>query len=220
YFEGTDIGGTQFIDIGEILEAAALADKIVVGLGENTYAENLGNVGELALPERQLDLVYQIAAVTDKPIVVVLVQGRPRGLGKAADIASAVVNAYLPGEYGGLPIAEILYGRVNPSGRLPYTYPATEAQASTTVWQPAYSDYSPQWAFGYGLGYSSIAYSSVAVSSNILKPNSSIEVSVTATNNGPYTQKETVMLFTNQPYHFGIAAENNRLRKFTKISLD
>ncbi|KAJ1730002.1 hypothetical protein LPJ72_004679, partial [Coemansia sp. Benny D160-2] len=94
------------------------------------------------------------------------------------------------------------------------------AQASTTVWQPAYSDYSPQWAFGYGLGYSSIAYSSVAVSSSILEPNSSIEVSVTATNNGPYAQKETVMLFTSQPYHFGIAAENNRLRKFTKISLD
>ncbi|KAJ2085699.1 hypothetical protein IW138_006163, partial [Coemansia sp. RSA 986] len=153
------------------------------------------------------------------PIAVVLVQGRPRRLGRIPDIADAVINAYLPGEYGGLPIAEILYGKVNPSGRLPYTYPATESQASTTVWQPAYSDYTPQWAFGYGLGYSSIEYSNITASSSTLDTKSSIDVVVNITNTGPYPQKETVMLFTRQTHRFDLAPDNNRLRKFAKINI-
>ncbi|KAJ2214391.1 hypothetical protein EV179_003056 [Coemansia sp. RSA 487] len=219
YFEGTDIDGSGFTELGEILAAARFADKVVVGLGENTYAENLGNIGELLLPERQLELVHQIAAVTKAPIAVVLVQGRPRRLGRIPDIVDAVINAYLPGEYGGLPIAEILYGKVNPSGRLPYTYPATESQASTTVWQPAYSDYTPQWAFGYGLGYSSIEYSNITASSSTLDTKSSIDVVVNITNTGPYPQKETVMLFTRQTHRFDLAPDNNRLRKFAKINI-
>ncbi|KAJ2559427.1 hypothetical protein EV175_000342 [Coemansia sp. RSA 1933] len=219
YFSGTDIDGSEFFEMSEILAAARAADKVVIGLGEHTYAENLGNIGELLLPERQLELVDKIAAATDSPIAVVLVQGRPRRLGKIPGLVDAVVNAYLPGEYGGLPIAEILYGKVNPSGRLPYTYPATEAQASTTVWQPAYSEYNPQWAFGYGLGYSTFKYSNVTVSSNTLGTDSPIDVSVSITNYGPYPQKETVMLFTQQAYRFNLAPENNRLRKFAKVNI-
>ncbi|KAJ1890643.1 hypothetical protein LPJ81_005901, partial [Coemansia sp. IMI 209127] len=215
----TDIDGSEFIELDDILAAAKSADKIVIGLGEHTYAENVGNIGELLLPERQLGLVYQIAAATNASIAVVLVQGRPRRLGKIPEVADAIVNAYLPGEYGGLPIAEILYGKVNPSGRLPYTYPATESQASTTVWQPAYSDYSPQWAFGYGLGYSTIEYSNVTVSNSVLAMDIPITVSVVVTNTGPYPQKEVVMLFTQQFYRFNLAPENNRLRKFAKVDV-
>ncbi|KAI9503471.1 glycoside hydrolase superfamily [Coemansia spiralis] len=219
YFEGTDIDGVEFIGLDGIYAAAKEADKIVIGLGEHTYAEVDGNIGELALPAKQLSLVHQIAAVSKKPIAVVLVQGRPRGLGNVPSVADAVVNAYLPGDYGGLPIAEILYGNVNPSGRLPYTYPGTESQASTTVWQPAYSNYNPLWAFGYGIGYSSMVYSNVSVSSNTLKQGSPVTVSVSITNEGPYPQKEVVMLFTKQDYRFNLAPENNRLRKFTKTEI-
>ncbi|KAJ2668598.1 hypothetical protein GGI25_006407 [Coemansia spiralis] len=219
YFEGTDIDGVEFIGLDGIYAAAKEADKIVIGLGEHTYAEVDGNIGELALPAKQLSLVHQIAAVSKKPIAVVLVQGRPRGLGNVPSVADAVVNAYLPGDYGGLSIAEILYGNVNPSGRLPYTYPGTESQASTTVWQPAYSNYNPLWAFGYGIGYSSMVYSNVSVSSNTLKQGSPVTVSVSITNEGPYPQKEVVMLFTKQDYRFNLAPENNRLRKFTKTEI-
>ncbi|KAJ2869630.1 hypothetical protein GGI22_000148, partial [Coemansia erecta] len=173
----------------------------------------------LLLPERQLELVYQIAAATDASIAVLLVQGRPRRLGKIPELADAIINAYLPGEYGGLPIAEILYGKVNPSGRLPYTYPATESQASTTVWQPAYSDYNPQWPFGYGLGYSTIEYSNITVSNTVLAEDIPIIVSVVVTNTGLYPQKEVIMLFTQQSYRFNLAPENNRLRKFVKVDV-
>ncbi|KAJ2366903.1 hypothetical protein IW150_005817 [Coemansia sp. RSA 2607] len=219
YFEGTDINGTELNDIDAIIAAAKSADKIVVGLGEHTYAEIAGDIDQLHLPQNHLDLVYSIAAGAEKPIVVVLVEGRPRILDHIADIADAIITAYLPGTYGGLPVAEVLYGNVNPSGRLPYTYPATEAQASTTIWQPSFSDYNPQWAFGYGLGYSEVVYSNITVSSTDLRVGQPITVSVSITNQGPYAQKEPVLLFTNQEYRFDMAPEHLRLRDFDKIEL-
>ncbi|KAJ2049865.1 hypothetical protein H4S04_002961 [Coemansia sp. S16] len=219
YMPGVDIDGTTLIDIDTVIATAKLADKIVVGLGEKTYAENVGNIDSLVLPWQQLNLVYTLARKAKKPIVVVLVEGRPRGLGRIPDVAAAIVQAYLPGSYGGLPIAEILYGAVNPSGRLPYSYPATEAQASTTIWQSSYVSYNPQWAFGYGLGYSKVTYSNVTLSSNVLRPGEPITASVSVINNGLYAQKESVMLFTHQQYRVGYALELYRLRNFVKVDL-
>ncbi|KAJ1898746.1 hypothetical protein LPJ66_002558 [Kickxella alabastrina] len=219
YFEGVDIKGSELINISAVIAAAKKADKIVIGLGEGTYAEIDGNIDSMKLPQNQLELVYAIATATEKPIVAVLVEGRPRLLERVAGIADGIVQAYLPGTYGGLPIAEILYGKVNPSGRLPYTYPATEAQASTTIWQPSYTDYKPQWAFGYGLSYSHVEYTNVTVSCSTLTLDKPITISVSITNHGPYPQKETVLLFTNQPYRFDMAPEHYRMRHFTKVSL-
>ncbi|KAJ1898745.1 hypothetical protein LPJ66_002557 [Kickxella alabastrina] len=219
YLLGIDIGGTGTIDVDKITSAAQSADKIVIGLGENTYAEEQGNIDSLALPWQQLNLVYTVAAATKKPVVVVLIEGRPRGLANVPKIADAIVNAYLPGAYGGLPIAEVLYGKVNPSGRLPITYPATEAQASSTIWQASYSAYNPQWEFGYGLGYSNVTYSNVTLSSSSLTVGSPITASVTITNKGPYPQKEPVLLFTRQQYRLGYAPEHYRLRDFIKVDL-
>ncbi|KAJ2252235.1 hypothetical protein GGI13_003401, partial [Coemansia sp. RSA 455] len=219
YFKGVDIDGIPLTDIGAIIEAAKEADKIVIGLGERTYAEFEGNIGNLTLPDGQLNLVYTLAKATAKPIVVVLIEGRPRILGNVVHAAAAIVNAYLPGAYGGLPIAEILYGLVNPSGRLPYTYPATESQASTTIWQSSFSNYDPQWAFGFGMSYSQITYSNVTLSSNVLRPGAPITATINITNKGPRAQKETVMLFTNQPYRFDLAPDHLRLRAFDKVHL-
>ncbi|KAJ2601705.1 hypothetical protein GGF39_001106 [Coemansia sp. RSA 1721] len=219
YFEGTDIYGSELVDVGPITEAARLADKIVVGLGESPYAEIEGDIGNLRLPQNQLNLVYTVAEASHKPIVVVLVEGRPRILDAVANVADGIVQAYLPGTYGGLPIAEILFGKVNPSGRLPYTYPAFESQASTTIWQPSFSDYNPQWAFGFGLGYSRIEYSNITVSSNSLKVGKPITISLNVTNHGPYAQKEALLLFTNQEYRFDMAPEHMRLRDFAKVGL-
>ncbi|KAJ2439016.1 hypothetical protein GGF42_008103 [Coemansia sp. RSA 2424] len=219
YFEGVDIDGVPVTSISAIIDAAEEADKIVIGLGEKTYAEIDGNIGNLALPDGQLNLVYTLASETKKPIVVVLIEGRPRILDHVVDAASAIVQAYLPGAYGGLPIAEVLYGLVNPSGRLPYSYPATESQASTTIWQPSFSTYNPQWAFGYGLGYSNVTYSNVTLSSYVLYPGASITASVNLTNKGPRAQKETVTLFTNQAYRFDSAPDHLRLRNYAKVDL-
>ncbi|KAJ2822778.1 hypothetical protein IWW50_004069 [Coemansia erecta] len=220
YMPGVDIDGDELIDIDDVVAAAAEADKVVIGLGEHTYAENVGNIGQLQLPQKHIDLVAAIANQTNTPIVVVLVQGRPRGLGGIAQDAAAIVNAYLPGVYGGLPIAEMLYGMYSPSGRLPTTYPATEAQASTTIWQPSYGEYAPQWAFGFGLGYSKVAYTNVTLSRTELRMGSPITVSVSVTNHGPLAQKEVVQMYTHQQYRAGYAPELYRLRAFSKINLD
>ncbi|KAJ1661680.1 hypothetical protein EV178_006478 [Coemansia sp. RSA 1646] len=219
YYLGIDIQGENYTDVSAILQAARNADKIVIGLGEPSYAEEFGNRGNMTLPAKHIDLVNQVAAATSAPIVVVLVEGRPRLLGDIPKVVDAIVDAYLPGPYGGLPIAEILYGKTNPSGRLPITYPAMESQHSTSIWQPLYMDYSPQWPFGFGLGYSSISYSNVTVSSDTLSVGSPITASVTVTNNGPYDQKEPIMLFTRQHYRNNYAPENYRLRNFDKVDL-
>ncbi|KAJ2713147.1 hypothetical protein H4R19_002396 [Coemansia spiralis] len=220
YMPAVDIDGASLIDIDTVLAAAKQADKVVIGLGEHTYAENMGNIGALALPQKQLELVELVTSQADTPVALVLIAGRPRGLGSAADAASAILNAYLPGAYGGLPIAEILYGRVSPSGRLPYTYPATEAQASTTIWQSSYVEYKPQWAFGYGLGYAQVSYSNVSVSADTLRLGRPITASVTVTNNGPCAQREAVQLYTHQHYRTGYAPDLFRLRAFDKVSLE
>ncbi|KAJ2897257.1 hypothetical protein IWW38_001778 [Coemansia aciculifera] len=219
YYKGVDIDGVVRTSIGAIIEAAKEADKIVIGLGEKTYAEVDGNIDNLALPDGQINLVHTLAKATGKPVVVVLIEGRPRILGPVVHSASAILQAYLPGAYGGLPIAETLYGLVNPSGRLPYSYPASESQASTTIWQPSFSDYNPQWAFGFGLGYSNVTYSNVTLSSNVLSPGAPITATVYLTNKGPRAQKETVMLFTNQQYRFNLAPDHLRLRNFAKVDL-
>ncbi|KAI9503476.1 hypothetical protein GGI25_006443 [Coemansia spiralis] len=219
YYLGVDIQGENYTNFDEILNAARTVDKVVIGLGESSYAEEFGNRGNLTLPAKHLDLVRQVARVTQAPIIVVLVEGRPRILEDVADIADSIIDAYLPGAYGGLPIAEILYGKTNPSGRLPITYPAEESQASDTVWQPAYMEYAPQWPFGYGLGYSSISYSNVTLSSSSVSIGSPVIASVKVTNNGPYPQKEPVLMFTQQQYRPFYAPENYRLRAFDKVDL-
>ncbi|KAI8320652.1 hypothetical protein GQ54DRAFT_305375 [Martensiomyces pterosporus] len=219
FFQGVDIDGTNLIDIDSVIAAAKSADKIVIGLGEHTYAENLGNIDSLALPWQQLNLVYTVAGAAQKPVVVVLIEGRARGLGGVPWTADAIVDAYLPGAYGGLPIAEILYGKVSPSGRLPFTYPGSESQASSTIWQSSYVAYTPQWQFGYGLGYSKLSYSNVTVSSTVLKVGSPVTATVSITNAGNYTQREPVLLFTHQQYRFGYAPDLFRLRSFQKVTV-
>ncbi|KAJ2484780.1 hypothetical protein IWW37_006106, partial [Coemansia sp. RSA 2050] len=219
YIEGVDINGQPLIDISTIVRAAKDANKIVIGLGEKNYAEVGGNIGNLALPDGQLNLVCALAQATAKPVIVVLIEGRPRILNHAVHAAAAIVQAYLPGAYGGLPIAETLYGLVNPSGRLPYSYPATESQATTTLWQSSFSEYNPQWAFGFGLSYSKLTYSNVSLSSDVLRPGAPIKATVSITNKGPRAQMESVMLFTNQAYRFNLAPDNLRLRTFNKVHL-
>ncbi|ORX71796.1 glycoside hydrolase [Linderina pennispora] len=189
YMPAVDIDGTTRYDWDGVIAAAKKADKVVIGLGERTYAENFGNIDELTLPQAHIDLVSSsLCWSKDAPV------------SSAASLMTpnAIVNAYLPGSYGGLPIAEILYGKVNPSGRLPYTYPAHSSQASHTIWQASYVPYKPQWQFGFGLGYSTIKYSNVTVSSTTLEIGSPITVSVSLTNTGTYDQKEPVEVKAGQ----------------------
>ena len=109
-------------DMNGTIEAAKNADAVILCLGENTYTETPGNLNDLYLSDLQTELAQKLAA-TGKPVILVLNEGRPRCISKFEDKMQAVVQAYLPGNFGGVALADILFGDVNPSGKLPYTYP-------------------------------------------------------------------------------------------------
>jgi beta-glucosidase len=144
---------------------------------------------------------------------------------------AAVVQAYLPGNYGGDAVADVLFGDVNPSGKLPYTYPSYPNSLVTYYHKPseeqkraegAYiyeSDYNPQYEFGFGLSYTDFTYSNLRISSEIITMDKPVEVSVDVKNTGTRTGKEVVMLYTSDLYA-SISPDVKRLRRFSKIELE
>ena len=112
------------VDIPAAVRAAEAADIVVLCLGEGSYCETPGNITDLTLGEPQLRLAEAIQA-TGKQVVLVLVEGRPRVINRIVDKAGAVLMAYNPGNEGGQAVADVLFGDVNPSGKLPFTYPRT-----------------------------------------------------------------------------------------------
>ncbi|KAF9540588.1 hypothetical protein EC957_003979 [Mortierella hygrophila] len=147
---------------GSYLQAATEADTVVLCLGEKPYAEIVGNIDNLDLPWGQLQLILNISQRvrgSNTKIILVLVEGRPRTLQWLPDHVDAIVMAYLPGPWGGHPIAEVLSGTVNPSGRLPITYPRGPSDMGANYYRSGIDPYKPLFPFGAGLSYSTIDYS-------------------------------------------------------------
>ena len=153
----------------------ARADVIVACIGENSYCETVGNIDDLTLSQNQLDMVKALAKF-GKPIVLVLNEGRPRIIADIEPMASAVVHTFLPSNYGGDALANLLAGDANFSGRLPYTYPKYHGSFITYDCKPAefvetmegaynYEAHTVvQWPFGHGLSYSDVKYSNLQLS--------------------------------------------------------
>ncbi len=200
------------------VQAAASVDAIVLCLGESSYAENPGNINDLDLPEEQLNLAAELAK-TGKPIILVLAEGRPRIVTSADALASATLTVYYPGNEGGEALADILMGSVNPSGKLPFTYPRY-ANALVNYYRKNLENgnpddqlgYSPLYEFGTGLSYTTFTYSNLKVDSATLR------VSVDVRNSGQREGKESVLLFTSQ-WYASITPDFKRLRAFQKIDL-
>jgi beta-glucosidase len=217
------------VDIPAAVAAASNVDYVVLAVGENSYTEKPGDLQDLTLSNLQLKLALALVA-TGKPIILLLNEGRPRIIEKFVDATKAVLQLYLPGNFGGDALADILVGTVNPSGRLPYTYPRYphslvnywhKYSEELTAQPGAYnyeSDYSPLWEFGTGLSYSTFTYGDLTLSANKITAADKLTVSVTVTNHGPRTGKETVLLYTSDLYA-STAPDVKRLRKFTKIEL-
>lgn len=216
-------------EIHKAVSAAERADVIVACVGENSYCETPGNLDDLVLSVNQRDLVRALAA-TGKPVVLVINGGRPRIINDIEPLAAAIIDILLPGNAGGDALARIIAGDVNPSGRLPYTYPRYSALLTTydykvseqsATMQGAYNyeaDASVQWPFGYGRSYTTFAYSNLKVSAKEFSPSDDITVSVDVTNTGQRAGKETVMLFSSDRVA-SIVPDNRRLRTFDKIEL-
>ena len=213
----------------ETIEASRNADVIVLCIGENTYTETPGNLNDLYLSDLQTELALRLAA-TGKPVVVVLNEGRPRIISKFAGKVPAIIQTYLPGNYGGDALADILFGDVNPSGKLPYTYPQYPNSVASYIHKPSeeretvagvynYSaDFNPQFTFGHGLSYTSFTYSNLNLSSSELKGPATLTVTVDVTNSGKREGKEVVELYTSDLFA-SLTPDVKRLRRFDKISL-
>ena len=222
YAEGSRF--TEQTDLGTTISKAKNADVIILCLGENSYAETPGNINDLTLPTAQIELATALKA-TGKPIVLILTEGRPRIVSAIEPYCEAVIQAYLPGNSGGNVLAGVLAGKINPSGKLPYTYP--RYPNSLHNYYRKYTEelsidvnagYNPQWEFGYGLSYTSFKYSNLKLSSNKLTGDKPINITVDITNTGNYTGKEAVLLFVSDLVA-SITPEVKRLRGFEKISL-
>lgn len=204
---------------------ARAATVSVVAIGESPYAEKPGDIEDLAFAAGQVEYVREIAA-TGAKVVLVLVQGRPRLLNGLAALAHAVVYAMLPGEVGGQALAEVIYGDVNPSGRLPITYPKHPASIAIpynhlVTTRCGEKPCEMEWEFGHGLSYTSFVYSGLTLDKTQLSNHSDerLSVSVNVTNNGKREGKESVMLFLTQLYRVMSVPEVKQLKKFRKVSL-
>lgn len=217
-------------DIKKAVEAAADADYIVACIGENSYCETPGNLTDLDLSVNQSDLVKALAA-TGKPIVLILNEGRPRILNEVESLAKVVVNIMLPGNYGGDALANLVAGEVNFSGKMPYTYPKEINSLITYDYKPcehigtpmegAYNydaQVSVQWAFGYGLSYTSYEYSNLKVNKTKFDSDDVLTFTVDVKNSGQMAGKESVLLFSSDLVA-SLTPDNRRLRAFTKINL-
>ncbi|KAF4323714.1 hypothetical protein BBO99_00000862 [Phytophthora kernoviae] len=225
YFNGLYDNGTYSeADLATAVQHASQHEYTIAVIGEKQYTEKPGDIDDLALPQGQIDYVEALAATGTK-VIIVLFEGRPRLLGSLPDKVSAIVHGLLPCEVGGQAMAEILYGEVNPSGKLPITYPKDSGNIAIpynhrVTTQCAYGDCSMQWDFGAGLSYTEFNYSAVALSKTTVSgPEDSVTATVTVTNTGTRAGKEAVMLFLTQPFRLISVPEVKMLKKFTKIDL-
>jgi beta-glucosidase len=208
----------------KMLAAAKASDVIIICLGEKPSTEKVGDIDALTMPENQQELVGLLKSA-GKPIVLVLVENRPLIVNDIEPLCDAIVLAYQPGDYGALALANIIYGKVNPSGKLPFTYPRHEASLlwydhkhTETLDQTfGRKAFNPQWEFGYGLSYTTFQYSNIKVSNDTLS-NGNLQISVAVTNTGSTTGKEVVQLYIADRYA-SITPSVKRLRGFEKIEI-
>ncbi|MBO7538954.1 MAG: glycoside hydrolase family 3 C-terminal domain-containing protein [Prevotella sp.] len=216
-------------EIDKAVNAASNADVIIACIGENSYTETPGNLTDLWLSENQRNLVKELAK-TGKPIILVLNEGRPRLIADIEPLAKAVVDILIPGNYGGDALANLLAGDVNFSAKLPYTYPREINSLNTYDYKVseevgtmsgAYNydaKVSLQWPFGYGLSYTTFAYSNLKVDKASFTADDILTVSVDVKNTGSRVGKEAVLLYSSDIVA-SIVPDNKRLRDFTKIEL-
>ena len=211
------------------VDAAKDVDVIVACIGENSYTETPGNLTDLWLSENQRNLVKELAK-TGKPVVLVLNEGRPRLIADIEPLAQGIVNILIPGNMGGDALANLVSGKSNFSGKMPYTYPKEinslanydfKKSEEVGTMEGAY-DYNAkitqQWGFGYGLSYTTYKYSNLKVSQSDFRHGDIIKVSVDVKNTGKVAGKESVLLFSSDLIA-SMVPDGRRLRAFDKVEL-
>ena len=215
--------------IAAAVEAAKNVDVVVACIGENSYTETPGNLTDLWLSENQRNLVKALAT-TGKPIILVLNEGRPRLIADIEPLAQGVVDILIPGNYGGDALAQLLSGKANFSGKMPYTYPKeinslanydfkkSEEVGTMTGAYDYNAKITQQWGFGQGLSYTTYQYSNLKVDKATFAHDDVIRVSVDVKNTGKVAGKESVLLFSSD-LMASMVPDGRRLRAFDKVAL-
>lgn len=231
YAKGADLELEDDAEINKAVELAKDASKIILCLGEKNYTETPGDISNLYISASQIKLALALSKL-NKPIILVLNEGRPRIISDFEDKMDAVVQCYLPGNEGGRALADILYGDVNPSGRLPYNYPRypnslekynrkyTESLADEEQNNDAKygRSYHPQFEFGTGLSYTTFAYSNLKIDKTEINNTNDVTVTIDIKNTGKLAGKEAVLLYLSDLYA-SITPEVKSLKRFEKIDL-
>lgn len=213
----------------EAVEEAKKSDVIILCLGENSYTEKPGDLNDLNLNSLQKKLARELSK-TSIPIILVINSGRPRIISDIVDLADGIINIYLPGNHGGDALSDVLIGEVNPSGRLPYSYPAFVNSLVPYNYKPSDVQNNNQGAynyvgevqnlfeFGFGLSYTSFEYGDLFINKENFAQNEVIEISIEIKNSGAKAGKETVQLYSKDHYA-SITPDIKRLRRFKKIEI-
>ena len=217
YKAGNDIAGAK--------SAAANVDAVVLVLGETPYTEKPGDIDDLNLPQDQLDMIKAFRD-SDIPVILVLIEGRPRLINEVVEIPDAIMVGFLPGEEAARAISNILFGKENPSGKLPITYPkfpndlVTYDHKGTDLAHRDFSmnGFNPQWEFGHGLSYTNFEYSDLKISADTMNMRGTLDISVTVKNTGDRTGKEVVQLYITDKVA-SITPSVKRLRDFDKVEI-
>ena len=231
YTPGADLANLDDTEIAKAVEMAKGVSKIILCLGEKNYTETPGDISNLYLTTPQIKLALALSKL-NIPIVLVLNEGRPRLISDFEDKMSAVVQCYLPGNEGARALTDILYGDVNPSGRLPYNYPrypnalekynrkyteslGDEEQNNDAKYEKSYS---PQFEFGTGLSYTTFEYSNLNIDKTQLNTTDDLKVTVDIKNTGKTNGKTSVLLYLSDKVA-SITPEVKALKRFEKINL-
>jgi beta-glucosidase len=236
YARGCAVLGNDRSGFDEAVRAAQEADVAILVLGDRSGLVPECSTGEtrdsadLRLPGVQNDLALAVLA-TGKPAVVVLVNGRPLAIPEVVERASAVLEAWLPGEEGGVAVAETLFGRANPGGKLPITFPRHVGQVplfynqkpsgGKSYWYRDYVsvDSSPLFPFGHGLSYTHFDYSDFSISCTDCRAGDTVDITVSIKNTGEFFGDEVVQLYTHDEYAC-LPRPVKELRGFLRLALE
>ncbi len=218
---------SELVNTADFKLKAAQSDVIVLCLGELPSTEKPGDIRSLNLLPAQMELA-KLAYETNKPVILVLIEARPRIIHGIVEEASAIVQTYLPGDYGAKALVDILFGTVNPSGKLPYTYPKYDGiiefydhpkSVDRSGKTNQFDAFDPEWEFGFGMSYSDFTYKNLTLSKSIMSlDKDSIIVSIEVTNNSAIEGSEVVQLYLSDMVSSVVPA-GKKLKGFQKIQL-
>lgn len=231
YTAGADLEIENNEEIAKAVVLAKQASKIVLCLGEKNYTETPGDISNIYMSDSQIKLALALAKL-DKPIILILNEGRPRLISDFESKMNAVIQCYLPGNEGARALVDIVYGDVNPSGRLPYNYPRYpnslekyNRKYTESISEGEQNDdakyeksYLPQYEFGTGLSYTTFKYSNIKIDKKEISSSDEITVSVNITNSGSKEGKESVLLYLSDNVA-SITPEFKSLKRFEKVNL-